>query len=182
MAQHFKDASALYLLSAPKTPQSAKNEALKRLEAGTAITHKDAKALVAKYQLTAPDEVEAEGEVEWSDSEKERRALVEMGQTVVANQHKGEDEALRAWAAKEGLAVRIDRNSGSDWANPFLVDADGTREQVIEKHQWFYGHKPSLQKQIKTLRGKVLLCWCHPEPCHGDFLAEEAMEEDEQPD
>ena len=178
VAQHFKDASALYLLSAPKTPQSAKNEALKRLEAGTAITHKDAKALVAKYQLTASDSAEAEGQVEWSDSEKERRDAVNLGQTVVANLHRGKDEALRAWATEKGIAVRIDRipNSRSDWENPFIVDADGTREEVIEHYKWFYDHKPSLKAQINTLHGKVLLCWCHPLECHGNFLAEETMD------
>jgi hypothetical protein len=26
--------------------------------------------------------------------------------------------------------------------------------------------------KIHTLKGKVLACWCYPERCHGDYLAE----------
>ncbi len=172
--------SALYLLAADSTPEQARDEAIQRAEDGEAITNKTAKEIVGRHReiivQTTSDSVGAEDEVEWSESEKERRAVVEMGQTVVANLHKGEDEALRAWATEKGLAVRIDRKSRSDWENPFVVDADGTREEVIEHYKWYYERKRSLKRQIKTLRGKVLLCWCHPEPCHGDFLAEEAMD------
>ena len=36
-------------------------------------------------------------------------------------------------------------------------------------------NKPELLKLIpKELKGKRLCCWCKPEACHGDVLAEQA--------
>jgi DNA modification methylase len=40
---------------------------------------------------------------------------------------------------------------------------------VIEKYKgWFAQQK----LDVSELKGKVLGCWCKPLPCHGDFLAE----------
>lgn len=57
------------------------------------------------------------------------------------------------------------------WGNPFVIGQDGTREEVIEKYRvyilterWFNG--------IEELRGKDLVCWCAPKPCHADILLE----------
>ena len=38
---------------------------------------------------------------EWTASQRERQAAVLAGKTVVANVHKGADEALVAWAKAE---------------------------------------------------------------------------------
>lgn len=60
----------------------------------------------------------------------------------------------------------------SKWGNPFEIDKDGSREEVIEKYkQWFF-QQNDLLSQIKELKGKTLGCWCKPKPCHGDFLCE----------
>lgn len=42
------DVSALYILSAPSTPPEARDEAVKRAEAGDKISHKEAKKIVAE--------------------------------------------------------------------------------------------------------------------------------------
>jgi hypothetical protein len=47
-------ASALYLLAAPSTPEPARIEAIQRAEAGEAITHSTAKAIVAQHKPTPP--------------------------------------------------------------------------------------------------------------------------------
>jgi hypothetical protein len=39
------------------------------------------------------------------------------------------------------------------------------------------GNHPDLLARLPELRGKVLGCWCHPEQCHGDTLAELANTE-----
>ena len=44
--------------------------------------------------------------------------------------------------------------------------------EKFEKHYWPY--KNALQAQVPTLKGKVLMCWCYPEQCHGDVIAEAA--------
>ncbi|HZF19457.1 MAG TPA: DUF4326 domain-containing protein [Burkholderiales bacterium] len=61
----------------------------------------------------------------------------------------------------------------SKWGNPFLLGRDGSREQIIEKYRgWLSVHRPDLLKDVGTLRGKVLGCFCAPLPCHGDVLME----------
>jgi hypothetical protein len=99
---------------------------------------------------------------------------VRAGETLVANL-RGQSELI-SQAAVEGLLVRIDR--GSRWGNPFVLDSDGSRDQVVAAYRDFYlPHKPSLQSLLPTLRGKLLGCWCAPEQCHGDVLAAAASRE-----
>lgn len=109
----------------------------------------------------------------WTASQKGRRNAVLSGATVTASNHAGADEPLIEWAKDNGLLVRVDRRS--DWGNPFKVGRDGNRATVIERFEAHYRRSPDLQARIGELRGKVLLCWCHPEPCHGDFLARMAQ-------
>jgi hypothetical protein len=61
---------------------------------------------------------------------------------------------------------------GSVWANPFKVGRDGTRAEVIAKYRAMLLGRPDLLARLPELRGKVLGCWCKPEACHGDVLAE----------
>lgn len=57
----------------------------------------------------------------------------------------------------------------SKWGNPFVVDRDGTREQVIELYEKFL-LTSALWHHLDELRGKDLVCWCAPLPCHADVL------------
>jgi hypothetical protein len=99
----------------------------------------------------------------------ETLADVRLGNTYVANFRT--DSALIAAADAEGLLVRIDRSS--PWGNPFVLGPDGDRKQVIAAYRDHYlPHKPSLQARLDELEGKVLACWCAPEPCHGHVLVE----------
>lgn len=70
----------------------------------------------------------------------------------------------------------------SKWGNPFTIGKDGTREQVIQKyHKWIL-KRPDLLKDVRTLKGQTLGCWCFPKPCHADILvslAENALSEKE---
>jgi hypothetical protein len=109
-------------------------------------------------------------EYEWSQSELDRRAIVEAGGTVVANMHQDTDRALLTWARKTDRFVRIDRNS--DWGNPFELPADGDRDTVCDSYEIFFPRKFSLHNRLDELRGKVLGCWCYPQRCHGDYLAQ----------
>jgi transcriptional regulator with XRE-family HTH domain len=105
----------------------------------------------------------------WSDEERNLLERHRSGQTVVVNQHIHKD--FIGWAMNAGTYERIDRNS--KWGNPFILKDDGDRQTVIASYANHYlPHKPSLNPS--EIRGKVLGCWCHPEPCHGDVLAEKA--------
>jgi len=108
-------------------------------------------------------------EHEWSESELERKSIVEAGGTVVANMHQSTDRALLYWAKTTNRFVRIDRNS--DWGNPFEMPADGDRDTVCDSYEIFFPRKFSLHNRLDELQGKVLGCWCYPNRCHGDYLA-----------
>ena len=111
-------------------------------------------------------------EYEWSESELDRRVIVEKGGTVVANMHQETDRALIHWAKTTGRFARIDRNS--DWGNPFEIPNDGDRDTVCDSYEIFFPRKFSLHSRLDELKGKVLGCWCFPQRCHGDFLVEAA--------
>lgn len=60
----------------------------------------------------------------------------------------------------------------SKWGNPYSIGRDGTRSEVIAKFRT-YGIGKGLDILAKAeLKGKTLGCWCSPQACHGDVLAE----------
>lgn len=61
----------------------------------------------------------------------------------------------------------------SKWGNPFIIGRNGSREEVILKYRNWIESQPELIEKIKSeLKGKNLICWCAPLPCHGDVLLE----------
>lgn len=58
----------------------------------------------------------------------------------------------------------------SKWGNPFIIGQDGSRDEVIKKYELWIKKQPHLMSSISELKGKVLGCWCFPQPCHGDVL------------
>lgn len=58
----------------------------------------------------------------------------------------------------------------SKFGNPFT---SGSRFDNIEKYkEYFYSNEQLQQDAIAELRGKHLICWCAPAPCHADILLE----------
>lgn len=62
----------------------------------------------------------------------------------------------------------------SPYGNPFRLekDTDDARMDALELYlNWI--HLPAqahLLEQLDSLRGKILVCFCHPRRCHGDVL------------
>lgn len=105
---------------------------------------------------------------DWSSEEKALFDRLDAGEIVVVSM-RGQHNNLIAWATEADLYVRIDRRT--EWGNPFELPGDGDRATVIGNYDAHYlPYKPSLLAKLDTLRGKVLGCWCAPEPCHGDIL------------
>lgn len=71
-------------------------------------------------------------------------------------------------------AVLVDRST--KWGNPFHIGRDGTRAEVIAKYR-NHLKRSGLKRDLHELRGKDLVCWCAPLPCHADVLLEAANEE-----
>jgi hypothetical protein len=71
---------------------------------------------------------------------------------------------------REPYDVLIDRRT--KWGNPFILGKDGGRELVISRYRAYILTRPDLLADLSSLRGKRLGCWCAPQACHGDVLAE----------
>lgn len=64
----------------------------------------------------------------------------------------------------------------SNFANPFKIGKDGTREEVIIKYKKYIierlNYDEKLKEELLALKNKNLGCWCYPELCHGNILIE----------
>ena len=60
----------------------------------------------------------------------------------------------------------------SIWGNPFKVGEDGCRTEVIAKYREYLLGRSDLMALLPSLRGRVLGCWCKPNNCHADVIAE----------
>ena len=78
---------------------------------------------------------------------------------------------------KEPYDVYIGRPS--EYENPFS-HKEGTlakfkvkdRSEAINCFREWAPKQPDFIEKVKFLRGKILGCWCHPLPCHGDVWCE----------
>lgn len=104
----------------------------------------------------------------WTPSELERRDAVLQGKFVVASFR--QDAYLLAWAKEGGLLVRVDR-ANKRLGNPYALGKDGTRAEVVSNYRKLFETSSGMQYAARALTGKVLACWCYPESCHGDVIA-----------
>lgn len=75
----------------------------------------------------------------------------------------------------EALTGSVYVGRPSRWGNPFVIGPDGDRAQVVEKYRIWLQDRPALCARARfELRGKHLVCWCAPLPCHADVLLEVA--------
>jgi hypothetical protein len=61
----------------------------------------------------------------------------------------------------------------SKWGNPYQIGISGTRTEVIQMYR--EDLEDALNdnpRYLDELRGKDLVCWCAPLPCHADVLLE----------
>jgi len=62
----------------------------------------------------------------------------------------------------------------SKFANPFWMENEGKREEVIEKFRsWLWQEIKEgriTKEELLKLDGKRLGCYCKPKNCHGDII------------
>jgi RNA recognition motif-containing protein len=91
--------------------------------------------------------------------------------TAVAPKTTNRSKTQVVHCKKSNYDVYIGRPS--DWGNPFVIGKDGDRDDVIQKYRNWIMRQPDLLARVKTeLRGQRIACWCKPEACHGDVLAD----------
>lgn len=107
-----------------------------------------------------------------------RYELLEGGQACVANMKTDKDLIL--WAQERTLDCYIGRANKhyglpeSKWHNPIKTNC---RDFDAETYIRYLKEHPvgiRLSKDIHELKGKLLICWCFPERCHGEILCEMA--------
>ena len=71
---------------------------------------------------------------------------------------------------------RAGKGQSGYFGNPFRLEAGQPRGATIEKYrEYFYNRlavDPEFKRRIHELRGKTLGCFCAPQACHGDVIAE----------
>lgn len=60
----------------------------------------------------------------------------------------------------------------SKWGNPFKVTERRSRAAAVEDYRQYIQGRPELLAALPELTGKKLGCYCAPQQCHGDVLAE----------
>lgn len=72
-------------------------------------------------------------------------------------------------------AVYIGRPSY--YGNPFTVEQYGRDRAIAMFEERLLTSPKAIATVKKELRGKDLVCWCKPAPCHGDILLKIANED-----
>lgn len=105
----------------------------------------------------------------WTDDELKKWDELCSGCTVLANRHTHVNIIEKA--KRQGKFVYIGRGMHSiGWGNPFEIGKDGDRDEVCDLYEKYFWMKKSLYNNIEKLKGKLVVCSCTPERCHGDFL------------
>ena len=63
---------------------------------------------------------------------------------------------------------------GSKYGNPYVIGEDGNRDDVIALYRnWLWNEIQTRRitiKELQSLEGKKLGCYCKPKRCHCDIL------------
>lgn len=120
----------------------------------------------------------------WTAAERELARQVLLSRTVVVNVRRGGPHRhLVPWLRDRGMITYVghagSRHSWprSDFANPFVKQADTDREAMVRRYSAWLNDQPELLARISAgeLTGRALGCWCAPQPCHADVLAKRTM-------
>tara|TARA_R110002167_G_scaffold366254_1_gene594019 strand:- start:19072 stop:19683 length:612 start_codon:yes stop_codon:yes gene_type:complete len=80
------------------------------------------------------------------------------------------------WGGMKSTATYEYIGRGSYWGNPYSMYEEGEdRDEVIRKYQYDFDYEkfPNKDKaRVYELAGKRLGCFCKPQSCHGDVLAD----------
>jgi len=77
--------------------------------------------------------------------------------------------------------VLIDRTT--IFGNPYRIGTHGNRDNVVTRYKRYFYNRikdPLFRKDVESLKGKVLACWCSPLSCHGDVIIEYLEKQNEK--
>jgi hypothetical protein len=62
--------------------------------------------------------------------------------------------------------------AASPLASPYRVGRDGTRREAVARYRDYLLGRADLLALLPDLRGRRIGCWCAPDACHADVIAE----------
>lgn len=154
----------------------------------------DSNNLIGELFLTGPLRASLTEDTAWRDHEITHSIIFDDGEEFIdeCNELRARNVALRVVRIKITRVINIKKEvkyanlrqtdeyeyigRGSYWGNPYSMFAEGeTREEVIRKFKYDFDYEkfPNKSKsEVFKLAGKRLGCFCKPEACHGDVLAD----------
>jgi hypothetical protein len=86
---------------------------------------------------------------------------------------------LKEWTADTVYIGRAGKGFEGEYGNPFRVGVL-SRERVLNAFEAYARERiaaePEFAAKVLALKGKTLVCFCAPLPCHGDVLLKLADE------
>lgn len=82
------------------------------------------------------------------------------------------DDARFLYIGRRGYVHNL---PASRWCNPYPMENEADRAAVIAAYRQYITQQLAQYPErynLDELRGKTLVCWCAPKPCHGDVLLE----------
>ena len=71
------------------------------------------------------------------------------------------------------LVTRVDRST--EMGNAFNMRADKDRDWACDRYEEYFNKRietdPAFKREVLSLKGKTLFCWCAPKRCHADTIA-----------
>lgn len=168
------------------------NKILQNMDELSVIFPSDPNSLIASH-FEEKSNVRLEQKVDWSVSDITHAIVFDDGEVFPNEVKKLKAEAIiiREIQIPITRVVNIKKNTefknlkstpcyeyigrGSYWGNPYsMYDEGESREEVIRKYEYDFQHDkfPNKKKSdVLKLAGKRLGCFCKPQACHGDVLA-----------
>ena len=65
---------------------------------------------------------------------------------------------------------------GGYFGNPYRLRLGERRGMTLDRYRTYFYDRittdSEFRERVLALKGKVLGCFCHPQPCHGDIIIE----------
>ena len=110
----------------------------------------------------------------------ETRVSTATSRSVVATCPRSPSDAPTGWETDPQYVYIGRAGKGHDgfFGNPYQLRPGQDRGATIEKFRSYCAERIAeshhYRRSVKALKGKTLVCFCKPEACHGDVLAQEA--------
>lgn len=70
---------------------------------------------------------------------------------------------------------RAGKGQDGYFGNPFKLSPTATRGSTLNRYRSYFVERlkkdPEFKRRVHKLKGRVLGCFCKPEDCHGDIIA-----------